>query len=409
MKVAFDTFGCRLNRAESLDLEARLLQLGWEKTSSHSDADLIIVRGCSVTGRAEHDTVKFIEGLKKKYPAKRILTLGCVKNRTPEAMLEKILTPQRVSENGSAAEAIPLSTARAYLKVQDGCSSNCSFCIVPSFRGKSISVDFTRVLERARLFIAGGYTEIVVTGCNLSLYLSEGKRLPELLDALAKLPSKGHRIRIGSLEPGVIARDTVSVMADNANICRFLHIPVQSASNKILNDMRRPYRQHDIDNLVETAVKTIPGISLGCDIISGFPGETESDHIATLEYLKRKDFTNVHAFPYSERPGTPAANFANKIAKEIRSQRAREISLAVASKRRDFAKSFKGSTVEVVVEKASASAGWTSEYLWCAQNGTQISTTTSFLRNLPNRPRRRQMVQMLVKDVHGDTLYGDIV
>ena len=408
MKVAFDTFGCRLNRAESLDLEARFLQLGWEKASSHSDADLIIVRGCSVTGRAEHDTIKFVEGLKKKYPAKRIFTLGCVKNRTPEAMLEKILAPQSISGDGSHFEPIPLSTARAYLKVQDGCNSICSFCIVPSFRGKSVSVDFSRVLERARLFLASGYTEIVVTGCNLSLYLSDGKRLPELLDALAKLPSKGHRIRIGSLEPGVIARDTVSVMADNANICRFLHIPVQSASNKILCDMRRPYRQHDIDNLAEIAMKNIPGISLGCDVISGFPGETESDHIATLEYLKRKGFTNVHAFPYSERPGTPAANFANKIAKEIRSQRAREISLAVSQKRRDFAKRFKGTKVDVMVEKASSTAGWTSEYLWCALNGTQ-NAGVPFLKNLPSRPKRRQMVKMLVKDVRGDTLYGDIV
>ena len=408
MKVAFDTFGCRLSRAESLDLEARFIQAGWEKTHSHSDADLIIVRGCSVTGRAERDTLKFIAALKKKYPAKRVFTLGCIKDRTPEAMIKRILRPRGNAEYAEEIP-IPISTARAYLKVQDGCNSNCSFCIVPSFRGRSKSVVFTRVLERARLFIASGYTEIVVTGCNLSLYLSEGKRLAELLDALAKLPSGGHRIRIGSLEPGAVARECVDVMAANENICRFLHIPVQSASNKILSDMRRPYRRNDIDALADAAAKAIPGISLGCDIISGFPGETESDHIATLEYLKRKGFTNVHAFPYSERPGTPAADFVNKIARDVRSQRAREISLAVAAKRRDYAKRFRGAKVDVVVEKASSTAGWTSEYLWCALNGTQNGVKESTTVNLPNRPRRRAIVKMLVKDVRGDTLYGDIV
>lgn len=407
MKICFDTFGCRLNRAEALEQEALFLSNGWEKTSMHHDADLIIVRGCSVTGRAQHDCEKFIAALKAKYPAKRIFTTGCLTQKTPGAMIDAALR-SACGKNEFISEATPVSTARAYLKAQDGCNGNCSFCIVPKFRGKSVSVDFNAVLDKAKRFIDCGYSEIVLTGCNLSLYLSQGKRLADLLAALAGISDGAHRVRLGSLEPGPAAMDVLRVMSEHNNICRFLHIPIQSASNKILAEMRRPYNVRDLNELVSAAQSMLPGAGLGCDTISGFPGESESDHAATMEFLQHHSFSNVHAFPYSERPGTSAASFSPHVHKSVRSARAHEISSLIKSKRETFAKRFKGHTVEIAVEEANTLSGWTSQYLWCAmraQSAVGACTTVRSGKSLA----RKSLVKMRVKEVIGDKLFGEPV
>ena len=193
MKVCFETFGCRLNRAEALDQEAEYLADGWKLTSSHSDADLIIVRGCSVTRRAQRDCEHLIAHIRKKYPNKRLLVEGCLATSRTEKIAVRHAP---VQASGKSSLSVPTRTARAYLKVQDGCSGKCTFCIVPKFRGKSSSIDFDAILDKAKRFIDVGYHEIVVTGCNISLYASGGKRLPELMDALAGL-SPECRIRLG--------------------------------------------------------------------------------------------------------------------------------------------------------------------------------------------------------------------
>ena len=242
MKVCFETFGCRLNRAEALDQEAEYLADGWKLTSSHSDADLIIVRGCSVTRRAQHDCEQLIAHIRKKYPYKRLLIEGCLATSRTEKLAVRH-APVKASDKSSLH--VPTRTARAYLKVQDGCAGKCTFCIVPKFRGKSSSIGFDAILDKAKRFIDAGYHEIVVTGCNLSLYASDGKRLPELIDALAGL-SPDCRIRLGSLEPSDVAQDVVEAISRRQNICRFLHIPIQSASNRILGAMKRPYTTKEV-------------------------------------------------------------------------------------------------------------------------------------------------------------------
>ena len=320
MKVCFETFGCRLNRAEALQQEAEYLDKGWTTTTKHSEADLFVVRACSVTSRAQRDCERLIAHLKKRYPLTPLIVAGCLPKESKRA-LHVSDHQQNVPHNPTA---IPTSTARAYLKVQDGCNCGCTFCIVPQFRGKSTSVPFDEVLAKASRFIDAGYHEIVVTGCNLTLYSSDGRSFADLIDALANL-SPDCRIRIGSIEPGTSAIETVDVMAKYQNICKFLHLPIQSGSNAILKSMRRPYLVADIDRLIKKAQSTIQLIGLGCDIMSGYPGETEIDHLATVGMLKRYGFSNIHAFPFSERPNTIAAGLPSIVPREIRHARAREI------------------------------------------------------------------------------------
>ena len=392
MKVCFETFGCRLNRAEALDQEAEYLAGGWKLTSSHSDADVIVVRGCSVTRRAQRDCEQLIAHIRKKYPSKRLLVEGCI----AAAHMSKIAAPQPhiAFRNAPGDAPVPTRTARAYLKVQDGCSGTCTFCIVPKFRGKSSSVGFDAVLDKAKRFIDAGYHEIVVTGCNLSLYAAGGKRLPELMAALAAL-SPDCRIRLGSLEPSEVAMDVVAVMAGNSNVCRFMHIPVQSASNRILVAMKRPYTAKDVDELVRAIRRQAPDAGIGCDLMTGFPSESDLDFMATLGMLERNSFSRVHVFPYSERPGTVAASMHGALPPEIRKARAKKLSLIADNKRTAFAKRFIGKTTEIVVEDEDTCSGWTSEYLWCSCQHA-------------HRPRK-SLVRVRIVESKGHTLIGTAI
>lgn len=385
MKVFFETFGCRLNRAEALQQEADFLARGWTLAGGASDADVIVVRGCSVTRRAQRDCEKFIEHLRIEHPRARVVVQGC---------LEKSAQSRPFRLDG-AGEALPTRTARAYLKVQDGCNSRCSFCIVPHFRGAARSVPAAAVLERARAFIAAGYREITVTGCNLVQYADGAMRLDGLVAALAGL-DPAVRIRLGSIEPGPVAAALVETMSAHPNVCRFLHLSVQSGANRVLGAMRRPYLVRDVEALARAARAAMADIAVACDLIAGFPDETETDHLSTLSLLQRVQFAKAHVFPFSERPGTAAALMQPQLPREIRHRRARELSAAAAAARERYALRFKGRVVEVAIEDERAAAGWTGEYLWCeAADGRPV--------------KRRELVRMRVNEVRGGELRGEVV
>ena len=396
MKVCFETFGCRLNRAEALEIEAAFLARGWTRTERHDDADMIIVRGCSVTARAQTDCERLIAHIRNKYPFKRVVVTGCIKNHSNERWLKDLVT---------GAGPAPTRTARAYLKIQDGCSGQCTFCIVPSFRGAARSVPLDDVVAGAKRYLDAGYHEIVLTGCSLSQYADGGHRLADVLAAIADIPGYSHRVRLGSVEPVAAAMDVVEAMAERENVCRFLHLPVQSGSGRMLTAMRRPYSVKDVDTLVKKAVSAMPEISIGCDMMSGFPGESDMDHLATMAMIKRLPFSNAHVFPYSERPGTPAASLDDSVPPSLRSERAHDIADAVAKKRADFAGHFRGRVVKIVVEDSGTLAGWTSEYLWCRLSRAFAEARVNSLSGRTTFPRK-SIVAMRVTEVKGDSLRG---
>lgn len=396
MNVCFETFGCRLNRAEALDREAECIARGWKIVENHADADVFIVRGCSVTERAQRDSERLIGHLKRKYPLKKIIVEGCIKS---DETLFSRKSPLNAKIKDETQIPVPTRTARAYLKVQDGCSGNCTFCIVPQFRGKSRSVPFNQAIDKAKRFIEAGYREIVVTGCNLSLYADDGKKLPELLDALSTLDSPDGvgkcRIRIGSLSPGDCADAVVSLMAERTSLCRYLHIPVQSGSAKILVAMGRRYTVNDVEKLALKAQELMPNIALGCDLITGFPGETEMDFLATKGLLQRIAFSNAHIFPFSKRPGTVAAALPDSVPNNVRRARAHLLADISLANRLKFAQKFIGKLVEIVVEDPDHCAGWTSEYLPCKANG--FAFRKSVAKILVTRAHRNASLEGLLR------------
>lgn len=399
MRVAFVTYGCRLNKAEALDLEAKYAAAGWEIVSlkqrpdecRDEPPDLIVVRGCSVTAKAQHDCEKAIAQLKMRFPTTEIRITGCLSaamenkgNSSAENVLDAIGSEAPPSAATPFAEHYSLS--RAYLKVQDGCSGKCAFCIVPSFRGQPRSIPFTSAVKRAREFLAAGFREIVLTGCNLCLYRSEGRGIAELAAALALLESPGHRIRFGSIEPGICDSRIIDAMESHPNICRFLHLSLQSGSDRVLRLMRRPYTALQVAEFCTEAVRRLGSrLSFGADVIAGFPGETAEDHEATKRFLsetyaapcascgkasapRHSPFIHIHVFPYSERPGTEAAEMPFSVPTEIRRMRAKEIERIGAANRAAFAASMVGKDVTVCIERDGN--GRTDEYLRCILSGT---------------------------------------
>lgn len=388
MNICFDTFGCRLNRAEALEDEAKCLAAGHKVVHYHQEADLIVVRGCSVTSKAQHECEKLLEHIRRKYPTTRIHVCGCLKNATPLAV-----------EQLDGVIPVPVRTARAYLKAQDGCNGECTFCIVPQFRGKSAAEDFTVLVDKAKRFIDAGYTEIVLTGCNLTLYANRGKRLPELVSALADL-SPSCRIRLGSLEPFLAAAETVEAMAAHPNVCRYLHLPVQSGSDRILSQMKRPYTVDDAERLMVRARELMPSIAIGCDMIAGFPGETERDHLDSKSLLQRQKVVKIHSFPFSRRPDTLAATMPCQLPHEKITERAAELSEIGETNRRAFARQFVGRTVEVVIEDVENVAGWTDEHLWFSLDKSSYAMGA-------NGFTRREKVRFVVRKAHDTQLSGD--
>jgi threonylcarbamoyladenosine tRNA methylthiotransferase MtaB len=373
MRVSFVTFGCRLNRAETLDSMARYAAAGWE--NSDESPDLIEIRGCSVTAKAQRDCEKKIARLRELHPQAKIRIVGCL----PGA--------ERDEPPPSGGDAVPMSDSRAHLKVQDGCSGRCAFCIVPQFRGAPVSVPFSVVREKALRLLDAGFHEIVLTGCNLCLYRSEGRGLPELAADLAGLAGdRAHRIRLGSIEPGICDSRLTEALAAHENICRHLHISLQSGSDRVLKLMRRPYTSDTVREL-RRAVAALPGrrVAMGADVIAGFPGESDGDFAATCAFLAGDDgcapFTGLHVFPYSERPGTAAATLPGTVPRSVRIARADALDKIGADGRNAFAAGLIGKTVEVCVEKDGN--GRTSEYLRCILQGAG---------------KRRELVQAVVAD-----------
>ena len=377
MKVGFVTFGCRLNRAEALELEERYATDGWEIVSVEKHGgeppDRIVVRGCAVTAKAQRDCEKAIAHLRNRFPRTDIRITGCLPEAQPR--------PPADAAQANAATVGRADVSRAYLKVQDGCSGACTYCIVPQFRGAPVSRPFADVLSRARAFLDAGFRELVVTGCNLCLYHDAGRGLPELAAALAELESPGHRIRLGSIEPALCDDRLLEVLEAHPNICRFLHLAVQSGSNRILHRMRRPCTAERMAAFCAEARRRLgPRLALGADVIAGFPGETETDHAATRTFLA-EGFIHLHAFPYSERPETEAATMTPSVPVAVRRQRAKELEQIVAANRNAFAKTLIGQRVSVCVEKDGN--GRTDEYLRC---------------ELIGRAARRSIVMAMVKD-----------
>lgn len=363
--------GCKVNRVESDTVAAALLGCGGRPVSRET-ADLIVVNTCIVTGEAEKKTRKAVRGALRANPAAAVVVTGCaiaIDAAPWEALNPRVRAMPR-AELLEAIEGLPPETllrvgdafrTRVNIKVQDGCDHACTYCIVRKARGPATSLPFERVCAEVAAYCRHGVREVVLAGIDLGSYRSDGRRLAVLLDTLREICLKEAqpgeapcRLRISSIEPCSIDDNLVSLLAESdGQLCRHLHLPLQSGSSAVLDQMGRPYDAPFYRNLVEKLYSRVPSLSLSTDIICGFPGETERDFKETCTVAREARFSKIHAFPYSMREGTPAAARPDQVDPSVRASRTAQLLDLGDRLRKEDRQRRSGCTELVLIEPSS--------------------------------------------------------
>jgi threonylcarbamoyladenosine tRNA methylthiotransferase MtaB len=386
------TFGCRTNQADSASIHRSLVESGFREVAQPGQADLILVNSCTVTHRSDQQVRQLTRRFHRENPQAQIVLTGCFAQRDPKAVVKisgvsavvgntnknKLVelvrdldsVPDSLLDSGeregtvrakiqppvfrrefektrsfSSQPALPIGDkTRPLVKIQDGCDSKCSYCIVPTVRGPSRSLPPDEILGHIRLLISEGFREIVLTGIHIGTYgLHFRPRVPfdSLIRRISKLPGEW-RLRLSSIEPMELSRRVIDLAADSERIAPHFHICLQSGSDAVLKRMLRPYNTRRFAKIVEEIERKIPNAGIGTDVIAGFPGETVSDHEKTLEFLEELPFTYFHVFPYSDRSGTQASTMKNKVSPAVIKERSRQLRELSAEKNRRFRERFIG-------------------------------------------------------------------
>jgi threonylcarbamoyladenosine tRNA methylthiotransferase MtaB len=368
MKYSIVTFGCRVNQADSFQIEEQLVASGGI-AAGVQDADLVVVNTCSVTGSADQGARQIVRKIARENPRARIVMTGCYATRRPEEVAGLPGVVQIVPNNrkDSLVEEIGLTTAQRFaggdgacgaeiapglagrtaftLRVQTGCDQACSYCIIPSTRGTGRSRPVADVLSEIDRVRKAGYREIAITGVHLGSYgrdLAGGPTLLNLLETIER-HALDARFRISSLEPMDCSDAIVDLVAASTCFAPHFHLPLQHASDAMLVAMRRPYTLAYYRRLVGRIRENIPHASIGTDIIVGFPGEGDEDFAVLEGYLRDAPVTHLHVFPYSDRPGTAASGLTDKVHGSIVRERAALVRAVGRELNRIFTDSQEGS------------------------------------------------------------------
>ena len=401
MRVALATLGCKVNQCESAYLEEILSRNNFDIRSFTEEADLYCINTCAVTGKAAMQSRQLIRRATRQNRQAKIAVMGCYSQVAAEEIAsipgvthilgtsEKLALVDYISREEvnthpcihlkdarNAPDPVPLAFSnfsrrtRAFLKVQDGCDSFCTYCIVPYARGRSRSIPLVSVLEQVERFLGTGYQEIVLTGIHLGQWGSDLQPEQELIGLLRSI--LGHcpplRLRLSSLEPGEISSHLLALIASEPAICPHLHIPLQSGDATILGRMNRNYHPLFYKEIVLEAIQRIPDLAVGVDVMVGFPGETDEQFQNTFRLIQSLPVAYLHIFPFSPRPGTAAADMEEQSSPALIGQRSRFLRELDKSKRLTFLNRFLGKVRPVLVENRKDAAtglpcGFSDNYL----------------------------------------------
>lgn len=365
-KFRIITLGCKVNQYESAYLTETLAGAGWRVAGRDESADVVIVNTCIVTQRAAHQSRQAIRKAIRENPDGYVAAVGCyaqvfpqelseieglalmannrMKTAVPDFLLRGDASPEttlmlKSFEHGARFDIMDIcrfpGRARAYLKIQDGCESFCSYCIVPFARGPYRSLSSEKVMRMLETLSGQGYGEVVLTGIHLGKYgvdLAQGMDLVSLLRQIGRerFPL---RIRLSSIEPNEVSRDLIEMAASESWLCRHFHIPLQSGDEGILQRMNRHYTAREFADTIETISSGIPHAAIGVDVMAGFPGEDAAAHDNSYFLLKDLPVSYLHVFPFSPRPGTAAGRFKGRVASEEIKKRAARLRVLGERKR----------------------------------------------------------------------------
>ena len=426
MRFVIVTLGCKVNQYESQAMEKWLAERGHEQVGPGEDFDLGIVNTCTVTAVADKKNRNVIRRLRKQCPEAVLAVCGCYSQVKPEdvralgadvisgsggreAFLELALETLADRQKREALdealrrrdfEVLPAgglaARTRAMLKVQDGCSNFCTYCIIPYARGPVRSLPLEEAVEQAKGLAAEGYREIVVTGIEIASWgwdFHDGSRLPSLLDALCEAVP-GVRVRLGSLEPRIVDEDFCRLNR-HKNLCPHFHLSMQSGSDGVLARMRRKYDTARYYESVAMLKDAFPGCAVTTDMIVGFPGETEEEFAESLAFIRKCGFAAMHVFPYSRRPGTPADKLPGQLGNAVKEARSAAAIAAAAEMNRSFREGMIGTVQQVLFEELDGNY-WTGH----APNSIRVYAPGAGLHN--------QVLPVRITGLYEDGLLGNI-
>src|SRR6187401_1200617 len=390
--VAFHTLGCKLNFSETSTLSRMLENEGFEKKEFDDQADVYVINTCSVTDNADKECRQIVRRIQRKAPESLVVITGCYAQLKPKQIAEipgvnlvlgaaeKFNLAQHIRElsNGDSAKICSCDIedvtgfnssfsindrTRTFLKVQDGCDYNCSFCTIPQARGKSRSDSIENVLKNVEHLASHGVKEVVLTGVNLGDFRPpapqrgvlgktphyEGDNFFELVKALEKVEGI-QRYRISSIEPNLLTNEIIELVANSDKFMPHFHIPLQSGSNKILGSMRRRYKRELYAERVALIKTLMPHCCIGVDVIVGFPGETDEDFKDCFDFLHSLDISYLHVFTYSERDNTHAISIKPIVPMNIRHERNKTLRNLSYMKMQYFTEQHQGQTRRVLFE-----------------------------------------------------------
>lgn len=398
MRISFYTLGCKVNQHETGALAKLFCDNGYTLAAPGEEADVYVVNSCTVTAGGDKKSRQWLRRARRENPGAVTVLAGCYPQAFPEeaagvveadvvvgntdrmGLLQAVQTALQTGERvvdirphtrGEAFEELPIARplghTRAFLKVQDGCHRQCAYCVIPRARGPVRSRARQKVLEELRALAANGYREVVFSGINLPSYgLDTGDDLAGLVEAAAGIGGI-RRIRLSSLEPDLLPPDTIARLAAVNALCPQFHLSLQSGCTATLRRMRRVYTAKEYA-AVCAALRTAFGghLSLTTDVIVGFPGETEAEFAESLAFVQAMRFLKVHVFPYSPRPGTPAANFPDQIPEPEKARRVHAMQSAADAVRAELIRGMAGEEAEVLLEtplSGTLFTGYTRRYV----------------------------------------------
>jgi threonylcarbamoyladenosine tRNA methylthiotransferase MtaB len=393
--IAITTLGCKINQFESAAMTEALEQDGYSIVPFSQSADVYVINSCTVTAKTDAESRRLIRRAARQNPDARVVVTGCYAQmagaellKIPEVNLVLGNSEKRdiaallrglgdqpksiVSDISQQKEgqSTPLESfaehTRAFLQVQNGCDARCAYCIVPFARGASRSVLPEEALEGMASFTAKGFKEIVLTGIHLGGYGLDLTPPTDLYRLLSRVEQSGlvGRLRIGSIEPTELSEELVGLIASSKIVCPHLHLPLQSGSDGVLARMNRGYSTSLYRRVVESLVQAVPDISLGTDVIVGFPGETDQEFDETYRFIESLPLAYLHVFPFSPRPGTPAAQMTPQLHSRVIKERAEALRKLSEAKNGAYAASFVGRELQVLVQKdAGGRKGLSRNYL----------------------------------------------
>lgn len=397
MRAAFYTLGCKVNQSEGAALERLFAEAGWLIVPPGQAADLYVVNSCTVTAEGDAKSRRWLARAKRQNPGAVTALTGCFPQAFPEealALAADIITGtaararlpahvQRFLETGQRVvdilpspdtfEELPAATApqegertRAFVKIEDGCDRQCAYCVIPAARGHVRSRGEDSILAELTAHAEAGRAEVVLTGISLSSYGRDtGTDLAEVAEKAAQVPGI-ERVRLSSLDPDLLTKDMIERFAGQEKLCRHFHLSLQSGCDATLRRMRRPYRAAGYRAAAQALRAALPGATLTTDVITGFPGEDEAEFEASLAFVKEMEFLKVHVFPFSARPGTPAASFGAQVPKAERARRAAVMQREADAIRAVLIEGRRGAEEMVLLEKPLSSGlftGYTDGYI----------------------------------------------